>query len=95
MVLRFSPRNKEDFLLYGYISKNIQTKLIELYLKNGDGNKILQTEVYQINEHEIKLFTLSHDDNGGFYVVLLLVTRMMKCIFETRFIIHLKMMSGK
>ncbi len=82
---------------YGYISKNIQTKLIELCLKNGDGNiihrydfftdfndyklttyaeiheeygnKILQTEVDQINEREIKLFTLSYDDNWGFYVV--------------------------
>ncbi len=82
---------------YGYISKNIQTKLIELCLKNGDGNiihryefltdfrdyklttyaeihseygdKIIQTEVDQIREREIKLFTLSYEDNWGFYVV--------------------------
>ncbi len=82
---------------YGYISKNIQTKLIELSLKNGDGNiihryefltdfrdyklttyaeihseygdKIIQTEVDQIREEEIELFTLSYEDNWGFYVV--------------------------
>lgn len=82
---------------YGYISKNIQTKLIELCLKNSDGNivhryefltnfedyrvtnyeeikkeygdKIVQTEVDQIQEREIKIFTLSYEDNWGFYVV--------------------------
>lgn len=82
---------------YGYISKNINTKLVELSLKNAEGkivhryefstdfnnytrtnyseihreygDKILQTEVDQIREREIKIFTLSYDDKWGFYIV--------------------------
>ncbi len=82
---------------YGFISKNIDTKLVELYLRDGDkrvihkydfttdfkkfkltdyaeihkeyGDKILQTEVDQIDERELKIFTVSYDDNWGFYVV--------------------------
>ncbi len=82
---------------YGFISKSIETRLIELILKNGEGNvvhnydfttdfleyvetdyeevlrefegKILQVDVDQILDNEIKLFTFSYGDKWGFTAV--------------------------